>query len=526
MTYKEIVERLQDIQADMEHLRTRQERDGMLDADDETRWNTMVEEFDDLVSRKYNLEKQADLEKVRKADIAARVTARTKENEDGDVVAVRNRVRAERGTDNLDADIIGEIDSISETRGIADPWDVTEIRLGLTPQSLAGEYRSRAMTAIERMQGTTDNRREAMTKMVERYDTRSAKLSQQLLATSSPSYVRAFGKLAQNWGKSEVLTERERRAVERAMSLADSSGGYLVPFQLDPSVILTSDGSLNEIRQIARQVVATGDVWHGVSAGNVQWSFDQVAGQVPQDEAGAGTGGVTEVSDDTPTFAQPTITVKTARGFVPISLEAFQDESNVAAEIGRLLADGKDELESQVFITGTGNLQPAGLITRLAASPTAEILSASATAFGLADLYTMEGSLPARYRRRASWLANNSLYNLTRQFDTSGGAALWARLGEGRPDGLLGRPAYEAEAMDGTVETGTDNYVLVFGDFQYYVIADRIGMTVEFVPHLFGGSDATHYPTGQRGWFAYYRVGADVTHAGGFRLLNVAADTT
>jgi HK97 family phage major capsid protein len=398
-------------------------------------------------------------------------------------------------------------------------------------ESHSREIRTRAESAIEQMQGTTDKRRETMQQLLQRWETVDSKLSNQLLATSSPDYLRAFAKLARSSGRTEVLSDRERHAVARAMSLADSSGGYLVPFQLDPTVILTSDGSLNEIRQIARQVVATGDVWHGVSAGNVSWSFDPVHGQAPaNNSSGAGTGAVSEVSDDSPEFAQPEVTVKTARGFVPISLEAFMDESNVAAEVGRLLADGKDELESQVFITGTGFLEPAGLITRLAASATAETLSAASNAFALEDVYTLHDALPARYRRRAAWLGNQSIYSLTRQFDESGGSALWAQLGAARPQVLLGRPAYEAEPMDGVVDSGSDNYVLIFGDFQYYVIADRIGMTVEFVPHLFGatgvGSPAVAHPTGQRGWFAYYRVGADVTHAGGFRLLNIGANTT
>jgi predicted phage gp36 major capsid-like protein len=50
------------------------------------------------------------------------------------------------------------------------------------------------------------------------------------------------------------------------------------------------------------------------------------------------------------------------------------------------------------------------------------------------------------------------------------------------------------------------------------VIADRIGTTVEFVPHLFGSN---RRPTNQRGWLAYVRHGAAVVNSGAFRLLNV-----
>jgi HK97 family phage major capsid protein len=75
----------------------------------------------------------------------------------------------------------------------------------------------------------------------------------------------------------------------------------------------------------------------------------------------------------------------------------------------------------------------------------------------------------------------------------------------------------EAEAMDGTYGSG-ENYALIGGDWYNYVIADRIGTTVEFIPHLFG---ANQRPTGQRGWWAYVRHGADSVNDGAFRMLNI-----
>jgi HK97 family phage major capsid protein len=191
----------------------------------------------------------------------------------------------------------------------------------------------------------------------------------------------------------------------------------------------------------------------------------------------------------------------------------------VTAEVGKLLAFGKDELEAAAFITGTGTGQPTGLITALTGTAS-EINAAADDTFALADVYTIQGALPARYRARASWLANNSIYNLVRRFDTNGGAGLWERLGADRPGMLLGRPALEAEGMDSTVTTtgAVSNFILVFGDFENYVIADRIGTTVEFIPHLMG---ANRRPTGQRGWFAYTRMGADSVNDAAFRLLDV-----
>jgi HK97 family phage major capsid protein len=139
-------------------------------------------------------------------------------------------------------------------------------------------------------------------------------------------------------------------------------------------------------------------------------------------------------------------------------------------------------------------------------------------------LYTVQGALPARYRANGSWLATNAFYNRARQFDTAGGSSLWAQLGDDRPAQLLGKPVYEAEDMDGVINATAENYMAVFGDFSNYVIADRIGMTVEFIPHLFQQTTAGSgfgRPTGQRGWYAYYRTGAGVVNTGAFKLLNV-----
>jgi len=58
----------------------------------------------------------------------------------------------------------------------------------------------------------------------------------------------------------------------------------------------------------------------------------------------------------------------------------------------------------------------------------------------------------------------------------------------------------------------------VYGDFSNYVIADRVGTTVEFIPHLF--ATGNNRPSGQRGWYAYFRAGADSVNDGAFQLLN------
>lgn len=490
LSHGQAVIRLKDIRAELEQLGQRDD----LTTDDEKRFDELTREFAEVDDHRRQLERTSALERVRSA---VKATERTP-----------SALKVERGTpvnkaDGYDSDPILNPDSVPDAR-FRNPWDLSSVNTwSRSKEEVAAELRARALCAVEKMRGATDKIRSTATDILETFDDDRSTIARMALATSSPEYLRAWSKMAR--GQAHMISPDEQRALERAMSLTDTQGGYLVPFQLDPTIILTSDGSKSQIRQAARKVVATGDVWNGVSAGAVSWRWATEA---------------SEAGDNAPTFGQPTVPVYRADGFVPISIEALQDEANVTTEVGRLLAEGKDILEAEAFATGSGSNQPTGLVTALAGT-SSEVAPTTAETFAVADIYKMEESLPARYRMNASWVANKRIYNLVRQFDTQGGAQMWERIGNGQPNELLGYPALESEDMDGSWDaTATaNNYVLAYGDMSNYVIADRIGMTIEFIQNLVG---ANRRPTGQRGWFAYYRVGADVVNEAGLRLLNLA----
>ena len=69
-------------------------------------------------------------------------------------------------------------------------------------------------------------------------------------------------------------------------------------------------------------------------------------------------------------------------------------------------------------------------------------------------------------------------------------------------------------SVGGTV-AGT---AIAYGDIaSAYRIIDRIGATVEVIPHIFG--TVAGRPTGQRGVFYYARVGGSVTVPNALRVL-------
>ena len=74
--------------------------------------------------------------------------------------------------------------------------------------------------------------------------------------------------------------------------------------------------------------------------------------------------------------------------------------------------------------------------------------------------------------------------------------------------------------MDGTINAAAseNNYPLLYGDFGQFVIVDRLGSTLELVPHLVG---ANRRPTGQRGALLWFRTGSNVVVPQAFRLLSI-----
>jgi len=383
-----------------------------------------------------------------------------------------------------------------------DPFDMSEVRWNAP----VGEVRSKALAAIEQVEGLTDAHREQAEHVLRSVDTRDGRIAKHMLATGAPDYRSAFLKLAA--GDGALLSEAERSAVElsRAASLTDANGGYAVPFTLDPTIIDTGSHSTNPFRQISRVVQITTDAWNGVSSAGVTASWDA---------EGA------EVSDDAPTLAQPTIPVYKGQAFVPFSVEIGGDWANIESDVRMMIANAKDDLEGAAFATGSGSAQPTG-ITKALDGTTSEIAPTTAETFALADVYKLEGTLQARYRANASWVANKVIYNTIRQFDTTGGSALWERIGAGMPSQLLGYNAYESSNMDGVLPDAAataDNFLAVIGDFSNYVIVDRVGLSIELVPHLFHTSN--NRPSGQRGFLAWWRVGADSVNDAAFAMLSV-----
>ena len=332
-------------------------------------------------------------------------------------------------------------------------------------------------------------------------------------ATGSDDYLRAFGRMVCDPVNGASLFTREESEAwrvaaqvnaERAMSTSGSAGGYLSPMQLDPSILLSSDGSTDPLRSMARIVQCTGTEWFGVSSDGVDAHWYQEAA---------------EASDDSPTLEQPSVPVYRGSAWVPFSVEIEGDGLGFVTEISRLLGDAVQQLQATAFVTGSGSDEPTGFVTALIG--TASVVSSDGSeALAASDAYKLQNALPPRFQPNSQWGAALATWNTLRQFETSNGALKFPSLQE-MPPTLLGRAANEISNMDSVINAGAteSNYSLVIGDWSQFVIADRIGSTIELVPHVFGSN---RRPTGQRGFFCWFRTGSDVMVDNAFRLLNVA----
>lgn len=371
------------------------------------------------------------------------------------------------------------------------------------------EARDRALYALNDRNGSAHLKADQKDE-VERQIRLNTDIARRVLVTENEHYRTAWMKLVTDPHAPMLLSDDERNAVRsyneyRAMSEGTTTaGGFGIPVFIDPSIILTAQGSGNPFLSLAKQVTVNTNIWKGVSSAGVSWQF--------QSEGVA-------VTDSSPTLAQPTVNIYMARGFIPYSIEVGQDYPGFADEMSTLLSAGYDELLVDKFTRGSGSGEPNGIVTQLSANTNVRVRVSTSGALNQGDPYNVWKALPQRFRRSANWLMNVGVNNAIRQLGTANVFHAYTQnLPAEWADMLFGKRTYESPYMnDVTTSTSSTIEVAVVGDFSNYVVARRGGMSVELVPQLF---DVTNNrPTGQRGWFAYARIGGNSVNDLGFRLL-------
>jgi HK97 family phage major capsid protein len=409
-------------------------------------------------------------------------------------------------------------------RSNVDPFaELERVEKGMVLQD---ELRARAQTLIERDEKDHLLSHDFAETAYERSVAMGADrgVARHMLLTGSREYRDAFRAYLENPMTGQARLDELPMSM-RAMNLTNASGGYLLPYILDPQIVLTNTSSANFYRRAARIVQTTSNAWQGVNSAGVTAAMIAEA---------------VTASDMSPTLGQIQVTPQKAVAWVLGSYEAL-DDTNFGEQLPGLLADAKDRLESAKFTTGAGTAsnEPLGIASALAAgSRVAPVATGAAfstttgTAYtgpaGMADVMNLQAALPPRFRNSsaAAFAANIVVINKIRSVDQYGGAQFWANLTSPAPASLLGQAIYEGSDMNAvttgtSAASGTASMTLLYGDWNQFIICDRVGVSMLYDPMLKGTGNA-QLPTGQAGWYMFWRYGSNVSTTAAFRYLTIS----
>ncbi len=169
--------------------------------------------------------------------------------------------------------------------------------------------------------------------------------------------------------------------------------------------------------------------------------------------------------------------------------------------------------EENAFINGTGDSanQPKGILSYVGESEGIEAVTStnSTLSFDENDILDLYYSLGDKYVNNASFLLPRTAMKQIRMLkDATSGQYLWnPALLTGTTDTLLGCPIYQSSYMP-AVGKGTKS--IIFGNFSYYQIVDRIGIRI------------LRDPFTSKPYIRFYttkRVGGDVINMDAFKGL-------
>jgi HK97 family phage major capsid protein/HK97 family phage prohead protease len=374
-----------------------------------------------------------------------------------------------------------------------------------TFEGRTAEYRDDAKRLLEKVSFPTDwvdaqRSRDRISDLLDHHDSPDGELARRVKYTSSPAYERAFHKFITSRGQTLGFTLEEQRGTALAVGV-DATGGFAVPFAFDPTVIAigVNNGAVNPYRATCRVVSIVGtDTWNAVTATAVVATRTTEA--APSVEQG-------------PTFAQPQYVVKRAQGQITASFEMFQDRSDLASELGSLIQEAKDNEEETSWAVGAGGATASIGVGPVSGTSGAFTAQAGAGAGVLAevDFTTTESALPVRHRFTAQWFMNRVNIRKAQSLETTGGklfgGSAYPNVGNIALSGvgntglrLLGYPVNESPSLP--TATTTTITAATLCNVNQYVIVDRVGLSVQFIPFIFNSSALA---TGQQALYFLYR---------------------
>ncbi len=279
---------------------------------------------------------------------------------------------------------------------------------------------------------------------------------------------------------------RGHAVVDALKEGADPDGGFLVPDEFENQLIQKLQEA-NVLRTISH-VIQTNSGEHKIpvvaSEGTAAWLEEEAA-----------------YTESNTQFSQVSLGAHKLGTLIKVSEELLNDSafdlmSYLSDEFGRRLGNA----EEQAFLTGTGTGQPTGILTDTNGA-SAGSTAAKADALTFDDLIDLFYSLKAPYRQNAVFLMNDDTVKAIRKMKDKNDQYIWQpSVQVGQPDRILNCPVYTSPFMP---TLAAANKPVLFGDFNYYWIADREGRTFKRLNELYA-------VTGQVGFLGSQRVDGKV----------------
>ena len=311
--------------------------------------------------------------------------------------------------------------------------------------------------------------------------------------TAADSYNKAFWTQVRS---RNGITYEVKNALSEGV---DSEGGYLVPDEFEHTLVQALNEE-NIIRNHAR-VITTSNGLHKIpivaAHGSAAWMEEEDA---------------YTASDET--FGQVNLDAHKVGTLIKVSEELLQDsafdlEAYMNEEFTRRIGDKEED----AYLNGDGSHKPTGIFNGTGGAQVG-VTAASTTAITADEVIDLFYSLKAPYRKNAIWILNDATVKAIRKLKNGAGDYLWQpALKDGDVPTILGRPYFTSQFAP-TIEAGAK--VMAFGDFSYYWIGDRQGISFKRLNELYAGN-------GQVGFLASKRLDGKLVLPEAIKVLQMKA---
>jgi len=311
---------------------------------------------------------------------------------------------------------------------------------------------------------------------------------------ASDEYSKAFWNVTRS--KPDSVSHEVRNALQIGL---DSEGGYLCPDHFVKELVkgLTARNIIRSFAHVFNTTSGQSKIPVVASRGTASWIEEE--GPIPE-------------GDDI--FGQQYIGAHKVGTLIKVSEEllndsAFDLENYFVEEFARRIGNR----EEAAFLSGDGAGKPTGFLNDAEVGVTA----ASETTITADELIDLFYSLDAPYRAKAVWIVNDSTMRVIRKLKDQNGQYLWQKaLHEKEHETLLGRPIYHSPFAP---EIGAGAKAVAFGDFSYYWIGDRQGIT-------FRRLNERYADTGQVGFLATKRTDGKLVLPEAVKVLQMKGTAT